>query len=104
MNIDQNTLILVLIFSLPLYFIFFICGWLVGRTSSLQHSGGQSVLSKTISSKNNKKLSEISIDEKTIVTDISTEGMEKKYTDIANTIQSDQKIEDSVSKLKQFKK
>jgi hypothetical protein len=104
MNIDQNTLILVLIFSLPLYFIFFICGWLVGRTSSLQHFGSQSVLSKTISSKNNKKLSEISIDEKTIVTDISTEGMEKKYNNIANTVQSDHKIQDSVSKLKNLKK
>lgn len=104
MNIDQNTLILVLIFSLPLYFIFFICGWLVGRTSSLQHFGSQSNASKTISSKDNKKLSSISIDEKKIVTDISTEGMEKKYNNIANTVQSDQKIQDSVSKLKNLKK
>lgn len=104
MNIDQNTLILVLIFSLPLYCIFFICGWLVGKTSSPQNFGGQSIFFKALSAKNNQKISQISIDEKKIVTDISTEGIEKKYSNIANTIQSDQKIGDSVSKLKGLKK
>lgn len=104
MTINQNILILFFIFSIPFYFVFFICGWLVGRTGSLQNFGSQSNISKTVSSKDNKKLSSISIDEKKIVTDINTEGMEKKYSNIANTVQSDQDINNSISKLKQLKR
>lgn len=104
MTIDQNILILFFVFSIPFYFVFFICGWLVGRSSSLQNFGSQSNISKTVSSKDNRKLSSISIDEKKIVTDISTDGMEKKYASIANTVQSNEKITSSIDKLKNLKK
>lgn len=103
MTIDQNILILFFVFSIPFYFVFFICGWLVGRSSSLQNFGSQSNISKTVSSKDNKKLSSISIDEKKIVTDISTDGMEKKYGDITNTISTNENISGSINKLKSLK-
>ena len=104
MSIDQNTLILVLVISIPIYFIFFVCGYLVGKTSSLQYLGSQSNSSKTISSKDNKKLSSISIDEKKIVTDININGMEKKYVDIAVATESNETISGSIDKLKNLKK
>lgn len=104
MNLDQTTLLLSGIFVIILCAIFFILGYILGKMSSLQNIGSQSNSTKTISAKNNKKLSEISIDEKTVVTEIRTDGIEKKYTDIADSVTSDQDVRASIDKLKKLKK
>lgn len=45
----------------------------------------------------------ISIDDKIYITDIKTDGMVKKYTDLGEVKQSNENISSSVNKLKQMK-
>lgn len=101
--IDQYIILLLAVF-IVFSFIFFLLGYLIGRTSSQTNIGGQSNSFKTISAKNNKKLNEIYIDEKTVVTEIKTDGLEKKYSNIANTVESNQSVTNSIDKLKKLKK
>lgn len=104
MNLNYNIIFIISILLIILSVIFFILGYILGKMSSLQNIGSQSNSTKTISAKNNKKLSEISIDEKTVVTEIRTDGIEKKYTDIADSVTSDQDVRASIDKLKKLKK
>jgi hypothetical protein len=48
--------------------------------------------------------SAISIDDSKFVTDIKTDGMEKKYSSIAETKTSSEDISGSISKLKNMKR
>ena len=45
----------------------------------------------------------VSIDDKIYITDIKTDGMVKKYTDLGEVKQSNENISSSVNKLKQMK-
>lgn len=60
---------------------------------------------KSFLQKNNESNKEkVSIDDKKIVLDIKTEGMEKKYQNLGEVKQSSDTISSSVDKLKQLKK
>jgi len=104
MNLDQTSLGLSGMLLIILCAIFFILGYILGKMNSLQNIGSQSNISKTILSKNNEKLKSISIDEKTVVTEIKTDGLEKKYTDIANSVESNDSVTSSIDKLKKLKR
>lgn len=60
---------------------------------------------KSFLQKNNESGKEkINIDDKKIVLDIKTSGMEKKYENLGEVKQSSENISSSVDKLKQMKK
>jgi hypothetical protein len=51
----------------------------------------------------NKKSNTLSIDEKKVVVNIETDGLEKKYDSLGDTKTSDENISGSINKLKKMK-
>lgn len=82
--------------------IFFILGYLVCKVTNFH---GVSYNSQGISRTQLKKdnLKNVVIDDSKYITSINTSDLEKKYTNIATEIKSDESISQSVSKLKQMK-
>lgn len=84
--------------------ICFILGFL---TSKLVVFRGVSYNSQAIIAtpgKNQEKLTKkVSIDDSKYITNIDTNSLERKYTNIAKEISSEENISSSVSKLKQMK-
>jgi cytochrome c biogenesis protein ResB len=82
----------------------FIGGIFVGRmigNSNNNNSLQSSVFSGKVNNKKEKP--NILIDSKTFVTDIKTEGMEKKFTTMTETTNTSVDISNSISKLKNLK-
>lgn len=52
----------------------------------------------------NKNVNTLSIDDKKIVVDIKTDGLEKKYDSLGDVQQSKENISNSVNKLKNLKR
>jgi cytochrome c biogenesis protein ResB len=80
----------------------FIGGIFVGRMIG-NNNNGQYTSFSSKPNNNKKEKSNISIDSKTFVTDIKTEGMEKKFTDMTETTSTSIDISSSVNKLKNLK-
>jgi hypothetical protein len=53
---------------------------------------------------NEKSQNKIIIDDRKFVTDISVDGMEKKYNELGNTRLSNENISESVNKLQNLKR
>lgn len=99
----KYTELLILTVVLCLQMLVFIGGIWVGRVISKQNtdniSFGMTNNQKNINSKNNK----ISIDEKKVVTNINTSNLEKKFTNITESKETETSINSSVNKLKNMK-
>lgn len=80
----------------------FILGYLLGKINS-----NQGVFNSGKIYKNNQQtanqLSKIDIDEKKFVVDINTNGLEKKYTQLGETKQTQENISSAIDKLKNMK-
>lgn len=99
--LEQATLIsLCIVVSLQI--LIFIGGIFVGKMIGSNGDSGQYA---AFSNKpnNKKEKPNISIDSKTFVTDIKTEGMEKKFTSMTETTNTSVDISSSISKLKNLK-
>jgi hypothetical protein len=81
----------------------FIGGVFVGRMIGNHSDNGQYTSFSSKPNNNKKEKSNISIDSKTFVTDIKTEGMEKKFTNMTETTSTSIDISSSVNKLKNLK-
>jgi hypothetical protein len=81
--------------------LFFI-GYFLGKQSSVGVSNDISNPQRKSVSSNTKH--KISIDETKIVTEINTDGLEKKYDQLGETKQSNENIANSINKLKNIKR
>lgn len=94
--------ILTISFIISINILFFIIGILFGKifwqNTSFEYSQNHKFLKGP-----NKSQSKIDIDNTKIVTDIKTDGLEKKYEKIAETKQSNDNISSSINKLKSMK-
>lgn len=126
--IDINTMLQCLIIGM--LFIFYLMGYMVGCLKSIQNGASQNetrpqsffdrnrqeqqqgipydqfvreILTATGSNKE-QQLGGIAIDERKIVTDIKTDGMQKKYEELGETKTSNEDISGSVNKLKGMKR
>jgi len=83
----------------------FIIGYLFGLSSS--RNGVSTDRPKSFFKQQNsttKENNSISIDDKTFVTDIKTEGLEKKYDSLGEVKKTQDNISNSVNKLKNLKR
>lgn len=101
-TIDYLNLIPICV-MVSLQILIFCGGVVVGKMIGSNINNGQynTTSNKIQGSANNK--SNISIDSKTFVTDIKTEGMEKKFTNMTETTNTSVNISNSVNKLKNLK-
>jgi hypothetical protein len=79
----------------------FCIGYLIPRSSE-----GVSIKDNNVFRKNNTQVStkdKIQIDDKTFVTDIKTDNLEKKYKDLGDIKTSNENISSSINKLKNMK-
>lgn len=107
MSIDNNTILVFLsILFIISYVIVFVLGLFIGGLYLNRGVSNDRIsinrTNKNIAEKNNTKA--ISIDDSKFVTDIKTDGMEKKYASIAETKSSSEDISGSISKLKNMKR
>jgi hypothetical protein len=99
-NLEQ--ILVVVLFSLNL--ICLILGYILGKfVSNTSESLG--IFSDTKNNKvtNIRNTKKIDIDTSKVVTKINTDSLEKKYETLAETKSSQEKIENSVNKLKNMK-
>jgi hypothetical protein len=82
--------------------LFFI-GYFFGKYSAVGVSNTV-FRSKSNTDQSLLKNHQIKIDDKKIVTEISTEGLEKKYDKLGETKKSDENITNSINKLKNIKR
>lgn len=95
-------IILFLITLLAIGACFFLIGYLLGIRSS---SGVYINTEKGFfDKKENKKITNIAIDDKKIVTKINTDNLEKKYDSLGEKKESQENILESVNKLKNLKR
>ena len=78
-------------------------GYVLGKLTVLSNISHNHPTSFFTKEKKQQTTSPVYIDEKKIVGDINTSGLEKKYTNIADTKQSNENISSSVNKLKKLK-
>jgi hypothetical protein len=81
----------------------FLIGYLLGRTrnNGVISSNTQSFFTR---SQDKKLQNNLSIDDKKFVTDIKTDGLERKYNTLGDIKQTEDNISDSVNKLKNLKR
>lgn len=81
----------------------FLIGYLLGRrnVNGVINTSSQSFFSKL---KDDTTVNNISIDDKKFVTDIKTDGLEKKYDSLGDTKTTTDNISNSVNKLKNLKR
>jgi hypothetical protein len=101
-NYLDLTIIYIIVTSQVLVFV---GGIFIGRMINSNNNDNNSIQSSVFSSKvnNKKEKPSILIDTKTFVTDIKTEGMEKKFTTMTETKNTSVDISNSISKLKNLK-
>jgi len=102
MNHYAHIVILLLIIS---HIICLILGYILGQLRSISGVSISSQPNKVLQSIVNKDTKQsISIDSSKFVTNITTEGMEKKYATLGEIKDSEENISSSVNKLKSMKK
>lgn len=82
-------------------------GYIIGKmhTSDGQgKSGTPSMIKHKHSKSSENNQNKITIDDRKFVTDISTDGIEKKYSELGNTKITDDNISASVNKLQNLKR
>jgi hypothetical protein len=84
--------------------IFFILGYIIGKSNSQHVYGAQLNKSESFFKKNQIPINNIKIDDTKYVTDISTKGLEKKYDSLGETSVSKNDTITSVNKLKNLKR
>lgn len=104
--IDINTMLQCLIVGM--LFMFYLMGYMVGCLKSIQNGASQNETRPQSFFDRNRQESKssgaIEIDERKIVTDIKTDGMQKKYEELGETKTSNEDISGSVNKLKGLKR
>jgi len=87
-------------------FVSFGIGYIIGRLNNNDYIMTEKpILRKNKQYNNSGKIqNEIIIDEKKFVTDISTDGIEKKYSEFGETKLSNDNISESVNKLQNLKR
>lgn len=103
-NMDKQILFHILIY---LNLISLLIGFLLGRfyISSVGNPIYNNINNtKKNSNKNSIPINNIEIDDKKIVLDINTSGLEKKYQSLGQVTQKDNDISESINKLKNIKK
>lgn len=79
-------------------------GYIIGKLSNNSTpTGVQSFFKKNSETDSTTKFSSVSIDEKKIVTNINTSGLEKKYESLGDTTNTNENISTSINKLKTLK-
>lgn len=100
--ITENGLLVFLLLIIFVYLIGFTIGYILGRMLII------GVNSNYIKENNNKNIQKTylsqPIDEKIIVTDVNTSGLEKKFTELGETKTTQENISDSINKLKNIKR
>lgn len=95
----ENYIIIILLF---LNILSLAMGYILGKLNTIDNNKPVSFFEK------NKKLTEnlpsIEIDDSKYVTEINTQGLEKKYSSIGETKKSTENISSSIDKLKNLKK
>jgi hypothetical protein len=84
----------------------FFCGYFYGRTQCVATNTIGLVNSKNKNKstfQNNDAQQSVSIDERKVVTKISTDNLEKKYDNIGETKKTDDNISSAINKLKNMK-
>jgi len=83
-------------------------GYIIGRIQGIHSQnilGSQPIkYSNKQYANNEKSQSKITIDDRKFVTDISTDGIEKKYNELGKVQQTDENISSSVNKLQNLKR
>jgi len=99
--IEENKIFfaIILIAMINLFFI----GYLVGKSNRYTDSTNRENISFFKKTREEKYKNDISIDNKKVVLDIKTEGLEKKYKTLGETKTTQDTITDSVNKLKKLK-
>jgi hypothetical protein len=87
-------------------FVSFGIGYIIGRLNNSSYTMIEKPISKRNKQYNNNEKSQnkIIIDDRKFVTDISVDGMEKKYNELGNTRLSNENISESVNKLQTLKR
>jgi|694.fasta_scaffold01865_6 hypothetical protein len=87
-------------------FVSFGIGYIIGRLNNSSYTMIEKPISKRNKQYNNNEKSQnkIIIDDRKFVTDISVDGMEKKYNELGNTRLSNENISESVNKLQNLKR
>jgi ABC-type tungstate transport system permease subunit len=101
--IDPDVLLSFLL--LTCYISIFLLGWIIGKKSGVKYNNillsNDSVGSKNIKNHQNiiEKMQKVTIDDSKFIANIDTSDMEKKYDNIANSIEINDNIDQSVDKL-----
>ena len=101
MPYDHNIYYIIIAILLVNNVMCFCIGYLIPRSSE-----GVSIKDNNVFRKNNTQVStkdKIQIDDKTFVTDIKTDNLEKKYKDLGDIKTSNENISSSINKLKNMK-
>jgi len=92
---------LVLLIIATIFIISFLIGYLCGQLKQI--NGVYNNKPKSFFDQKQNQSAKISIDDTKYVTDINTNNLEKKYDQLGDTKNSDQKIDSAVNKLKNMK-
>lgn len=99
--------LLVIIILIILNIMSIAIGYIIGKintSNSRETFGAPSILKHKQSTNSENNPNKITIDDRKFVTDISTEGIEKKYNELGNTKITDDNISASVNKLQNLKR
>lgn len=99
---DANIVLLIIV---VLIIGSFLIGYVIGKLKTLEHSvpNKQKSFFKQQDSKT-QEINDISIDDKKLVVNIKTEGLEKKYNSLGDVKSTEENISNSVNKLKNLKR
>ena len=81
----------------------FLAGYLTNKINCINTEGVSISSRSMIKQKNNIEKSKIQIDDKTFVTEITTDTLEKKYNNLGEIKQTSDNVAQSVNKLKNMK-
>ena len=103
---SNNTFIILGILAISLNMIFFCLGYgwckIISLNQENMHSSGFGTVKKNNTKTPHMQLA--TIDEKKVVVNIKTDGLEKKYDTLGDVKQTEDSINNSVNKLKNFRK
>lgn len=84
--------------------LLFLIGYLCGKSGALGVSNNVYGNNKNPNRVTPNKYQTVDIDDSKFVTEINTEGMEKKYIELGDTKESSEDISTSINKLKNLKR
>lgn len=90
-------------YIISLNILFFLTGYLFGKSSNSQAKKSGLLNSKHIQINKNNSQNSLSIDETKVITKINTDNLEKKYDTISKEKESTENISSAINKLKNIK-